>query len=406
MKDEKEPADKTINAAHDSSLIPHPSSFILPGRPTWAEINLDNLVHNFRLIKKTVGAGVAIMAALKADAYGHGAVSCALALEGEGADWFGVALPEEGLKLRDAGVTRPVLCLGGFWEGQEDTVIARSLTPVLFRLDLLERFNSAARAAGVTADYHLKIDTGMRRLGVLYEELEEFLAGAAGFENVRLDGLMTHFAAADDPEKAEFTRHQITLFESAVQTVRNQGYNPTWIHEANSAAILAYEQAHGNLIRPGGLLYGVWRDATIPTAAPLDWRPVLSLHSRIVLLKAVGSGVPIGYGGTFVTSRPSLIATLAIGYEDGMSRALSNKGRVIVRGQFAPIVGRISMDLTIIDVTDVADVRTGDEVVIIGTQAASHISAEDIAGTLGTISYEVTCRISERVPKVIVGSRQ
>ncbi len=379
-----------------------PTSFIPQGRPTWAEINLDNLVHNFRLIKKTVSAGVALMPALKADAYGHGARACALALEGEGADWFGVALPEEGLSLRDAGVTRPILCLGGFWEGQEDAVVAHNLTPVLFRLDLLDRYDRAARAAGVTADYHLKVDTGMRRLGVPYAELDDFLDGAAGFKNVRLDGLMTHFAAADDPAKAEFTHHQIALFESAVQTVRARGHNPTWIHEANSAAILSYEQAHGNLIRPGGLIYGVWRDATSPTAVALDWRAVLSFHSRIVFLKTVPSGTPIGYGGTFVTSRPSLIATLAIGYEDGLSRALSNKGRVIVRGQFAPIVGRISMDLTIIDVTDVADVQTGDEVMIIGIQGARHISAEEIAAIIGTISYEVTCRISERVPRVIV----
>jgi len=383
-----------------------PTSFIPQGRPTWAEINLDNLVHNFRLIKKTVGASVALMPALKADAYGHGARACALALERAGADWFGVALPEEGLQLRDAGVTRPILCLGGFWEGQEDAVIAHSLTPVLFRLDILERFNRAARTAGRTADYHLKVDTGMRRLGVPFADLDDFLEGAGGKENVRLDGLMTHFAAADDPNKAEFTNHQIALFESAVQTVRARGHNPTWIHEANSAALLSYEQTHGNLIRPGGLLYGLWRDTTSPTAVALDWRPVLSLHSRIVLLKMVPSGTPIGYGGTFVTSRPSLIATLAIGYEDGLSRALSNKGRVIVRGQFVPIAGRISMDLTTIDVTDVADVETGDEVVIIGTQGANHISAEEIAASIGTISYEVTCRVSERVPRVTVSSGQ
>ena len=380
-----------------------PTSFIPQGRPTWAEINLDNLVHNFRLIKKAVGPRVAIMPALKADAYGHGARACALALEGEGADWFGVALPEEGLQLRGAGIRRPILCLGGFWEGQEDAVIAHNLTPVLFRLDLLERFNRAARVAGVTADYHLKVDTGMRRLGLSYAELGDFLDGAAVFENVRLDGLMTHFAVADDPNKAEFTNQQIALFENAVQTARARGHNPTWIHEANSAAILSYERARGNLIRPGGLLYGLWRDTTSPLAEPLDWRPVLSLHSRIVLLKAVPQGTPIGYGGTFVTRRPSLIATLAIGYEDGLSRALSNKGRVIVRGQFAPIVGRISMDLTIIDVTDVSDVQTGDEVVIIGTQQSNHISAEEIAASIGTISYEVTCRISDRVPRVAVG---
>lgn len=383
-----------------------PTSFISQGRPTWAEINLDNLVHNFRLIKKTVGAGVAIMPAMKADAYGHGAIGCARALEGEGADWFAVALPEEGLKLRDAGIARPVLCLGGFWEEQEDAVVAHGLTPVLFRLDLLERFDRAARAAGVRADYHLKVDTGMGRLGVPYAKLDDFLDGAARFENVRLDGLMTHFASADKPDESDFTHHQIELFESAVQRVRARGHNPIWIHEANSAASLSYAQTRGNMIRPGGLLYGLWRDVISPAAVPLDWRPVLSLHSRIMLLKTVPSGTPLGYGGTFVTSRPSLIATLAIGYEDGLSRSLSNKGSVIVRGQLAPIVGRVSMDLTIIDVTDVAGVQTGDEIVIIGKQGTSHISAEDMAASIGTISYEVTCRISERVPRITIDRRQ
>jgi alanine racemase len=383
-----------------------PTSFTPQGRPTWAEIDLDNLVHNFRLIKKTVGAGVAIMPAVKADAYGHGAIRCARTLESEGADWFGVALPEEGLKLRDGGVARPVLCLGGFWEGQEDGVIRHGLTPVLFRLDLLERFNRAARAAGVIADYHLKVDTGMGRLGVPYANLGDFLDGAARFENVRLDGLMTHLASADEPDESDFTHHQIELFESAVEKVRARGHNPTWIHEANSAASLSYAQARGNMIRPGGLLYGLWRDVISPTAVPLDWRPVLSLHTRIVHLKTVPPGTPLGYGGTFVTSRPSHIATIAIGYEDGFSRALSNKGRVIVRGRLAPVIGRISMDLTLIDVTDVADARTGDEVVIIGKQGVHHISAEDMAASLGTISYEVTYRISERVPRVTIERRQ
>ena len=237
----------------------------LKAPPTWAEINLDNLVHNFRVMKKTVGAGVAIMPAVKADAYGHGAVGCARALEGEGADWFGVALPEEGLKLRDAGITRPILCLGVSGKARKTRSSRHDLTPVLFRLDLLERFNRAARAAGVTADYHLKVDTGMGRLGVPFAELDDFLDGAARFENVRLDGVMTHFASADDPDKAEFTDHQIALFESAVQTVRARGHNPTWIHEANSAAILSYQRARGNMVRPGGVLYGLWRDVTSPT---------------------------------------------------------------------------------------------------------------------------------------------
>lgn len=376
------------------------------GRPTWAEINLDNLIHNFRLIRDAVGPGVAVMPAVKADAYGHGAAECAAALERAGADWFGVALPEEGLKLREAGIRRPILCLGGFWEGQQEAVIERGLTPVLFRLDLLELFDNAAGAAGLVANYHLKVDTGMGRLGVPHREVEAFLDGAARFENVRLDGLMTHLSSADEPGESEFSKKQITLFEGVVRMARARGHNPTWIHEANSAATLSFPQARGNLVRPGGVLYGLWRDVINPSVEPLDWRPVMSLSTRIMLLKTVPAGTPLGYGRTFVTSRESRIATLAIGYEDGLSRALSNKGRVIVRGQFAPIVGRVSMDLTIVDVTDIAGAATGDEVSIIGTQGVSRISAEDVAASAGTISYEVTCRLSERVPRIIVGGGQ
>lgn len=349
-----------------------------------------------------VGAGVGVMPALKADAYGHGAIDCARTLEAEGADWFGVALPEEGAQLREAGITRPVLCLGGFWEGQEELVIARRLTPVAFRLDLLEQLSRAARAAGMTANYHLKVDTGMGRLGVPCRELEDFLDGAAQFANLKLDGVMTHFASADDAEATEFTEQQVARFEKALQQIRARGHQPAWIHQANSAATHAYPRARGNLVRPGGVLYGLWRDVTNPRVAPLDWRAVLSLRTRIILLKSVPANTPLGYGGTFVTSRASRIATLAIGYEDGLSRALSNHGRVLVRGQFAPIVGRISMDLTLIDVTDIDGAALNDEVVIIGYQGANHITAEAMAASLETISYEVTCRISDRVPRKTV----
>lgn len=376
-----------------------------PLRPTRAEISLDNLVHNLRVMREAVGAGVAIMPALKADAYGHGAVPCALALEAEGVEWFGVALPEEGIKLRQAGVTVPILCLGGFWDGQEDLLIEQGLTPVMFRLDLLERLNEAARRAGIVVEYHLKVDTGMGRLGVPHGELDRFLEGAARFENVRLDGMMTHFAAADASDGVEFTERQIDLFEEALRKVRRSGFTPQWVHQANSAAAHACMRARGNLVRLGGVMYGMWRDATRSDIAPLDWRPVLSWKTEIMLVKTVRAGTPLGYGGTFVTKRESRIATLPVGYEDGLRRALSNQGRVLVGGEFAPIVGRVSMDLTLVDVTDVAGATVGDEVVIIGGQGGKRITAEDIAELLGTISYEVTCGISDRVPRVYVKSQ-
>lgn len=369
-------------------------------RPTWAEIDLDNLTHNFRATKTAVAAGVSIMAAVKSDAYGHGAIECAQALERAGAKWFGVALPEEGSALRDSGITSPILSLGGFWEGQEESLISHRLTPVVFRLDLLERLSRAARASGAVADYHLKIDTGMGRLGVPYDELGNFLDEAARFQNVRLDGVMTHLASADHPDQREFTEGQLKLFEAAVELVRTQGFRPTWIHEANSAGTHAYPSSRGNLVRLGGVLYGLWRDVTDHSIEPLDWRPVMSLHTRVMLLKTVPAGSPLGYGGTFVTERESRIATLAIGYEDGLRRDLSNRGKVLVRGELAPIVGRVSMDLTLVDVTGIAGAAVGDEVVVIGSQGARLITAEEVASQCRTISYEVTCGISDRVPRL------
>jgi alanine racemase len=369
-------------------------------RPTWAEINLDNLTHNFHATKTAVGTGVSIMAAVKSDAYGHGAVDCAHALEKAGVEWFGVAMPEEGMALRDSGITRPILSLGGFWEGQEDSLVSHRLTPVVFRLDLLERLSQAARASAAVADYHLKVDTGMGRLGVPYAEVGNFLVEAARFQNVRLDGVMTHLASADRQDHREFTERQISLFEGAVELVRTRGFRPTWIHEANSAGTHAYPHSRGNLVRLGGVLYGLWRDVTDRSIEPLDWRPVMSLHTRVMLLKTVPAGNPLGYGGTFVTARESRIATLPIGYEDGLRRELSNRGKVIVRGELAPIVGRVSMDLTLVDVTGVAGAAVGDEVVVIGAQCASVITAEDVAAQARTISYEITCGISDRVPRV------
>lgn len=371
-----------------------------PGqRPTWAEINLDNLVHNFRITKAAV-AGAAIMAAVKADAYGHGAIECARALEAAGVDWFGVALPEEGLLLREAGISTPILCLAGYWDGQEESLTAHRLTPVMFRLESLHKLNRQAQTAGRNIDYHLKIDTGMGRLGVPFSELDDFLDGVAQFDNLHLDGVMTHFASADDGNQRAFTERQISLFDGAIESIRSRGHKPAWIHAAASAGALAYPAGRFNLVRPGGVLYGLWRDVINPLTPPLDWRPVMSVHTKVVLVKTVPAGTPIGYGGTFITSRETRIATIAIGYEDGLSRRLSNCGQVAVRGQLAPIVGRVSMDLTLIDVTDVEDIAVDDSVVIIGSQAEARTTAEGVAALLGTISYEVTCGISDRVPRV------
>ena len=375
------------------------------GRPTWAEIDLDALAHNLHVIRERAGAQVRVMAAVKANAYGHGAVQCARRLESAGVDWFGVALPEEGIELRRAGITRPILCLGGFWKGQEAVCLEQRLTPVVYRLDMIESLDRAARDAKVIAEVHVKIDTGMGRLGVRADQVSEFAQSAKRFTNIRIDGLMTHLAAADDEAKAEFTNAQLLSFQNAVRIFRENGFAPEFIHAANSAATFAHARDGENLVRPGGTLFGFTRDVLPANVEKPPLRPVMSLHSRIMLLKKVPRGDQLGYGCTFETKRDSLIATLPIGYDDGYRRALSNRGRVIVRGEFAPVVGRVSMDLTLVDVTEVAGVSHNDEVILLGKAGRLSISAEEIGAMMKTISYEITCGISARVPRITTSDR-
>jgi alanine racemase len=373
------------------------------GRPTWAEIDLDALAHNFRVIRERVGPSVKILAAVKANAYGHGAAECSTRLEREGVDWFGVALPEEGIELRNAGITRPILCLGGIWAGQESLCVQQNLTPVVYRLDGVEALERAAREAQKTVDVHVKIDTGMGRLGVRANDVPDFCAGLKRFANIRVDGLMTHLASADDDQQTAFTTQQLQRFEIAVAAFRDHGFEPNYIHAANSAGLFTFAESRANMVRPGGTLYGFKRDVLPPNADTPPLRPVMSLHSRIMLLKRVPKGEKLGYSGTFETTHDSLIATIPIGYDDGYRRVFSNRARVIVRGQFAPVVGRVSMDLTIIDVTDVADVALDDRATLLGSDGNCSITAEDLGELAGTISYEITCGISNRVPRVYRG---
>ena len=360
------------------------------------------LAENFHLVRNRVGPEVKVMAVVKANAYGHGAVECARRLERAGADWFGVALPEEGIELRNAGITRPILCLAGFWGEQATACLQHQLVPVVYRLDMIEAFDRAARERQVVADVHVKIDTGMGRLGVRFDKVSDFAGGLKRFKNIRVDGFMTHFAAADEPSCELLTNDQSQRFEKAVSTFREHGFEPTYRHLANSAAIFGQSNAWGNLVRPGGVLYGLWRDILAPEDRNVSLRPVMSLHSRITLLKWVPQGETVGYGCTFEASRKTLVATVPIGYDDGYMRALSNRGHAIIRGVYATVIGRISMDLTLIDVTNVPGVQTEDEVVLIGPEGDLSITAEDLAKTAGTLSYEVTCGVSERVPRIYV----
>ena len=372
-------------------------------RPTWAEIDLDALASNFRVVRGRVGASVKVMAVVKADAYGHGAVECAQRLAAEGADWFGVASPEEGLELRRAGLSQPVLSFGGFWEGQAELCVKEKIVPTIYRLDMAAAFDEAARESGTVADVHVKVDTGMGRLGVRYDEAAEFAARLSEFKNIRVDGVMTHFAVADEPERECFTGDQVRHYGEALEAFRAKGHRPSFAHLANSAATFAHPETWGNMVRPGGVLYGLWRDVLPPRSDNPGLRPAMSIHSRVMLLKHVHRGETLGYGCTFEASRETMVATLPVGYHDGYVRALSNRGRVIVRGQFAPVAGRVSMDLTLVDVTDIKGVRVGDRVTLLGTDGQLAIPAEDLAKTAGTISYEITCG-TKRMPRRYLSS--
>lgn len=375
-------------------------------RPTWAEIDIEAVASNFRLVRDRVGPNVDVMGVVKANAYGHGAVACAQRLENEGADWFGVALPEEGIELRKAGIAKPILCLAGFWEGQAAACLQSNLTPAVYRLENIEELNRVAQDRGEVANVHVKLDTGMGRLGVRFDQVTEFIDALKRFKNIRVDGLLTHFAAADEPRCGSLTTDQIRRFETAALSFREHGFEPAYKHMANSAGIFAqpdaFAKGKANMVRPGGVLYGLWRDILDPAHRDEKLRPVMSLHTRISLLKWVPAGETVGYGCTFEASTKTLVATIPIGYDDGYIRALSNRGHAIIRGVYATVIGRISMDLTIVDVTNVPEVSVGDEVILIGGEGEIAITAEDIAKIAGTLSYEVTCGIGARVPRVYV----
>jgi alanine racemase len=344
------------------------------------------------------------MAVVKADAYGHGAVECSRRLAAEGIDWLGVALPEEGVELRLAGIVQPILILGSFWTGQEQTIIDMGLTPVVFNAEQASLLNAAAAVAGVIADYHVKIDTGMGRIGVRFDEVRDFACKLAALHNTRLDGLMTHFSVADDLRQNQFTDDQIRRFDNAVDKFRELGFNPTFLDLANSPGAIAHPNSRRNMVRLGGVLYGLGGDVLPREIDIPELKPVLSLTTSIAHLKHVPVGESLGYGRTYTTKRDSVIATIPIGYADGYPRSLSNIGEVIVNNIIAPVVGRISMDWTIVDVTEVQGVKTGDEVVLIGRSKDRAILAEDLAGQTDTISYEITCGISPRIARRFVGS--
>jgi alanine racemase len=371
-------------------------SFQSNQRPTAAIIDLDTLANNFHATKDFVGHHLKYMAVVKGNAYGHGAAACALRLESEGADWFGVAIPEEGVELRRAGLTRPILCFDSFWHGQERLLVKHMLTPVIYDYETAQYLNAYAKERGLVMDVHVKIDTGMRRVGVESRNAAEFARALKANANLQVSGLLSHFASAENPAEDDFTELQIARFSKACDGFRDAGHDPEVIDIANSPGAIAHPGSRGNMVRIGGALYGLLDDILPPATARPKLKPVLSLKSRIAYVKNVARGESIGYGRTFYTERESRIALIPIGYADGYPRALSNLGEASVNGNIVPVVGRISMDWTFLDVTEVPNVKKGDEVVLIGDD----VKAADIAQATGTIAYEITCGITARVPRI------
>jgi alanine racemase len=311
---------------------------------------------------------------------------------------LGVALVEEGRELREAGIHAPVLIMGAVFPGQADEVVRLGLTPAVASLAVARALSQAAQRRQAPVAVHIKIDTGMGRIGLSPEAAPDLIAEVMELEGVRVEGLMTHFADADLRDK-QFASVQMDRFEDLITSLEKRGMSVPVRHAANSAAVLDYRRALFTMVRPGVMLYGY---NPLEGGAGADLRPVLSLVTRIAFLKRTPAGVPISYGRTFITGRESLIATIPIGYADGYSRGLSNRGEAIVRGKRVPVAGRVCMDMTMLDVTDVPGVAEGDEVVLIGSQGAERITADDVAAKTGTISYEVLCGISGRVPRVYI----
>lgn len=360
-------------------------------RPTRAEILLDAIGHNLRVVRGAAG-GCKVLAVVKADAYGHGVVPVARRLQAEGVDGFGVALAEEGLELREAGIDRAILVLNGINGGAHRDIIAAGLTPVLYEISEASEFDSVSD--GRPIDVHLKVDTGMGRLGVPLGELSNFLRELRRFPSIRIAGLMTHLSTADaDPQ---YVAEQLAGFAQARGLVLRFGHEPSVLHVANSAALFRHPESHFDWVRTGLALYGYPGSDTID--APL--RPALRWRTEVLRLRTLKTGESAGYGRSFRASTETLLATIPVGYGDGLLRSASNRGQVLIGGVHCPIVGNIAMDLTTVDVSGVPGVALGDEALLLGEQGGAVLDARDLARAAGTIPYEVLTNVSRRVPRV------
>ena len=374
-------------------------------RPTWAQVSLENLRYNFGVVQRHIGAGITVCAVVKADAYGHGAVECAHALESEGARWLGVTSLDEAIPLREAGIRTRILLMTGFWRGEEEEIIRLQLTPTVWEPGQVELLEKAAASLGLPRlPVHLKVDTGMGRLGVDPEDVYQVCAILKSSPHLLLEGLSTHLASSEVLD-APSVDDQLRKFEQVRNLLRNEGFDPPLVHAANTGAVISRRESWNTMVRPGIALYGyhlpferAGREVS-GSKLRLAVKPVLTWKTRILSLRDVRANQALGYGGTYVTKAPARIAVLPVGYADGLNRALSSRGRVIVREHYAPIVGRISMDLTLADVTGLPGVAVGDEVILLGALDGLSVDAREHAELASTNVYEILCAISKRVPR-------
>ncbi len=364
---------------------------------TWAEVDLDAIAENTRAMKRWVGDGVEIIAVVKANAYGHGAVPVARTALAAGASRLAVHRLHEGIALRRAGIEAPILVMAPLLPAEAPEVVRWRLTPTLSLPEAARALDAAARATGRPIPVHVEVDTGMGRAGISPEEALPFIRALQEMEGLVLEGLYTHFATADESDPA-FAMRQLRRFEAVIAALEAGGIRVPLRHAANSAAAMRFRSAHFEAVRPGLALYGMRPSPEWEPPFPL--RPALTLKSRVVRVWTLAPGESVGYGRTFIADRESRMALVPIGYGDGYLRSLSNRGAVLIRGQRAPVRGRVSMDQIVVEVTGIPDVAVGEEVVILGRQGEAEIRAEDLAAWAGTIHYEITTLISPRVPRI------
>ena len=370
------------------------------------EIDISALQANFQGIQKTVGPQIKIMAVVKSDAYGHGLTDCAQALYHAGARTFGVAEVWEGVKLRRAGLEGDiVILLGGSPESYDD-IIRHGLTPVVFNVDFLSGLSDEAARRNIEVNVHLKVDVGMGRIGIMPDEVESYISLIKRLPGISLSGMLSHFPAADQNDSLQMTHEQLSHFKNVLADLKSRESGKIVAHIANSAALIYFPKSHLDMVRPGISLYGCYPDDSptrAKTALPtLELKPVMSFKTRILQIKEVGPGYGISYGHIFVTRRKSRLAVLPVGYADGYLRKLSNRAQVLIGGRRAPVCGRVCMNATLVDITDLPPAHTGDEVVLLGQQGDEKITADEMAQWMETISYEVLClfgSFNERVYK-------